>query len=227
MKKSRFFYDTEFIEKPGSIELISIGIVHQNGAKLSLVCKDFNVSEAYFRDDNKGVGKPNYWLRENVLKPIFSELEIKDPKNYDFNLDNLFYLLDKYGFTKEEIANKVLVFVRENTEENEEISFYGYYSSYDHVVLCWLFGRMIDLPKGFPMYTIDLKQELDSYVNYIIDKECYSSGNHCILDPSTVLTEIKEDPSYPSNYNVHSALDDAEFNLGLFNFFISKNYVVL
>jgi len=39
-----------------------------------------------------------------------------------------------------------------------EPSFYGYYCDYDWVVLCQLFGRMIDLPKGFPMYCLDLKQ---------------------------------------------------------------------
>ena len=33
---------------------------------------------------------------------------------------------------------------------------WGWYSAYDHVILCQLFGRMIDLPKGWPMYTKDL-----------------------------------------------------------------------
>lgn len=38
---------------------------------------------------------------------------------------------------------------------------WAYFADYDHVVLCQIFGRMIDLPDGMPMYTHDLKQELD------------------------------------------------------------------
>ena len=33
--------------------------------------------------------------------------------------------------------------------------------AYDHVALCQLWGRMIDLPKGVPMWTNDLKQEAE------------------------------------------------------------------
>jgi len=42
------------------------------------------------------------------------------------------------------------------------VEFWGYYSAYDHVALCQLFGTMMDLPKGFPMYCRDLKQWCDS-----------------------------------------------------------------
>jgi hypothetical protein len=38
--------------------------------------------------------------------------------------------------------------------------FWAYYADYDWVVFCQLFGRMLDLPKGFPMFCHDLKQEL-------------------------------------------------------------------
>lgn len=38
---------------------------------------------------------------------------------------------------------------------------WGYFADYDWVVFCQLFGRMIDLPKGFPMYCRDLKQEME------------------------------------------------------------------
>lgn len=40
--------------------------------------------------------------------------------------------------------------------------FWAYFADYDWVALCQLFGRMIDLPKGFPMYCRDLKQRMDS-----------------------------------------------------------------
>jgi hypothetical protein len=35
---------------------------------------------------------------------------------------------------------------------------WGYFSDYDWVVLCQLYGRMVDLPEGFPFWCRDLKQ---------------------------------------------------------------------
>jgi hypothetical protein len=35
---------------------------------------------------------------------------------------------------------------------------WAYYSAYDHVVLCQLFGAMSDLPAGVPMLTEDVQQ---------------------------------------------------------------------
>jgi hypothetical protein len=37
---------------------------------------------------------------------------------------------------------------------------WGYFSDYDWVVFCQLWGKMIDLPKGMPMFCLDLKQEM-------------------------------------------------------------------
>lgn len=39
--------------------------------------------------------------------------------------------------------------------------FWAYYADYDWVVVCQLFGRMIDLPATWPMYCLDLKQFMD------------------------------------------------------------------
>lgn len=38
--------------------------------------------------------------------------------------------------------------------------FWAYFADYDWVVFCQLFGSMIQLPKGFPMFCRDMKQEL-------------------------------------------------------------------
>ena len=40
--------------------------------------------------------------------------------------------------------------------------FWGYYSAYDHVALCQIFGTMMELPQGWPMLTYDLRQFLDA-----------------------------------------------------------------
>ena len=36
--------------------------------------------------------------------------------------------------------------------------FWAYYADYDWVLLCQLFGRMVELPKHFPKYCMDLQQ---------------------------------------------------------------------
>jgi hypothetical protein len=37
---------------------------------------------------------------------------------------------------------------------------WAWYGAYDHVVLAQLFGSMVNLPKGIPMWTRDLNEEL-------------------------------------------------------------------
>ncbi len=58
------------------------------------------------------------------------------------------------------IGDMVRRFITKNgTEMNNEL--WGYYSSYDHVVLAQLFGKMVDMPDGVPWFTRDVKQELE------------------------------------------------------------------
>jgi hypothetical protein len=42
--------------------------------------------------------------------------------------------------------------------KDDPIELWGYYSAYDHVALCWLFGPMVNLPPGMPMLTLDIEQ---------------------------------------------------------------------
>ena len=41
---------------------------------------------------------------------------------------------------------------------NDKPEFWGYYADYDWVVLCQIFGAMINLPEHWPMYCNDIKQ---------------------------------------------------------------------
>ena len=61
-----------------------------------------------------------------------------------------------YGVTKNELIYELKYFVQFKSLSNE---FWAYYADYDHVVLAQLFGRMVDMPEGFPWYTLDVKQE--------------------------------------------------------------------
>lgn len=71
---------------------------------------------------------------------------------------------------------------------------------------------MIDLPKGFPMYCIDLKQTLDEIVKKSWkDVEMSTWGHNGIED----ITRL---PNYPKQTNEHNALADAKWNYELYKF---------
>ena len=63
--------------------------------------------------------------------------------------------LRSVGMRLDEIRSHILAFVGDDKPE-----FWAYLADYDWVVLCQIFGRMIDLPKGWPMHCLDLKQEM-------------------------------------------------------------------
>jgi hypothetical protein len=216
----KFFLDTEFHEfKKGkrilgiqtaaidTIDLISIGIVTETGETLYEICNEFDIEAAW----------NNEWLNANVLTKLFQDL-LNLEKEFpfgtidvsDYNVKNLAYLLRNQGSTKAVIAERVKNFVYLHSEINDPnaianwedvkhrfpVEFYGYYADYDWVVLCWLFGRMIDMPKGFPYYCKDLKQMFDE------------EGE---LGPDWMQENC------PTPVEEHNALADAKWNLDLYN----------
>ena len=282
-----YYLDTEFLEgtqkkwfgqtKP-TIDLISIGIVCEDGREYYAVSKDFNLKEAWNRYDlKKDFGKPQglgdkkvYWIRENVLKPIWEDLKLREyggsiTRHFTFN--NFKWLINEYGKTNKQIAADIRsftgcitpedskyignrgnerIFTHFLLEEGKEVEwqmdlsipdkdvkkvmwqyydycaapecrFYGYYSDYDWVVFCWLFGKMIDLPKGFPMYCIDLKQILDEKLSTStkLGKDVYQSKTG---DLGNLYIDITKHKNYPKQINEHNALADAKWNKELHNF---------
>ena len=109
----------------------------------------------------------NDWVAENVLPSL------RQGKGSDV-------------FTYDSIAARIVDFVGESTPE-----FWGYYADYDWVVFAQLFGAMINLPKGWPMYCRDIKQLCDELGN-----------------PSLPAQELTE----------HDALNDARWNKLAFEF---------
>jgi hypothetical protein len=63
---------------------------------------------------------------------------------------------------------------------SDKPEFWGYYADYDWVVFCQIFGSMIDLPKGWPMYCRDLKQWCDDLGNPKLPEQ--SSTEHNALN---------------------------------------------
>ena len=69
------------------------------------------------------------------------------------------------------IANDLIAFMGEKPE------IWAYYADYDWVALCQLFGTMMDLPKGWPMYCRDVKQLCDSLGNPDLPKQTSQEHN--------------------------------------------------
>lgn len=115
----RIWFDTEFIEDGKTIDLLSIGMIREDGAEYYAEIENVH--------DTKNRADP--WLWTNVY-PHFNGPEK----------------------SREQIAKEIQEFAGPNPE------FWAYFAAYDWVVLCQLYGRMIDLPKNWPMFCLDLKQ---------------------------------------------------------------------
>lgn len=55
--------------------------------------------------------------------------------------------------------------------------FWGYYCDYDWVVFAQMFGTMMDLPKGWPMYCRDIKQLCDDLGNPKLPEQTSTEHN--------------------------------------------------
>lgn len=219
-----YFMDTEFHEykkkrgfRPATdtIELISIGIVSGDEREYYAVCKDFNLKAAWnnewlrenvLKKIHKELCAKVGSYGKTYHSSLFSSFTIKSMKN----------LIKWYGKTTAEIRAELLLYILDNDGEGladwngsyvdylnllmkEEIrgykpKFFTYFGSYDWVVFCWIFGRMIDLPKSFPMYTLDLKQFM------------WEAG---------LTTDWKREV-VPEPEDSHSAIADARWNRELF-----------
>jgi hypothetical protein len=164
---ARYFLDSEFIEDGKTIDLIS----------LALVCEDGREYYAQFAECN--FAKASIWVRGHVF-PVLQDCPERSERHYCArNHENCVWK------TRATIREDILRFVGYNGQVGEKPQFWGYFADYDWVAFAQLFGQMIDLPKGWPMYCMDLKQL------------CVSKG----------------DPRLPKQVNgEHHALMDARWN---------------
>jgi hypothetical protein len=170
-------YDTEFHERGGAsaIEAISIGIVDETGRTYYAVYNDF---------DTRAVAK-NEWLMKNVMSTIdHDQFVVADFEGKPLVRD--IYVTDKNAKAREVIAQEIIDFVT-----GTEPEWWNWYGAYDHVVLCQTFGTMMELPRGFPMFSCDIKQ----------------------------LHRDKGYPAMPrQDGGLHNALEDAKFNVVRYNY---------
>lgn len=116
---------------------------------------------------------------------LYLELDVDTSSACDWVKDNVLpSLTETVKYTREQARDKVLDFCGKDPE------FWAYYASYDWVVFCQLFGRMIDLPKGYPMYCNDLKQEIDRKG---ISNIPINDGNHNALSDALWVKDFYDE----------------------------------
>lgn len=118
----KIFFDTEFIDTGKTIDLISIGLVREDGKEL------------YLENIDTDWTKADQWVIDNVKSKL-------GPAG------------NRVG--RATIRDRVREFAGQSPE------FWAYFADYDWIVLSQLYGRMLDVPQGWPHYCRDLKQEMD------------------------------------------------------------------
>ncbi|WP_032380972.1 3'-5' exoribonuclease domain-containing protein [Rhodococcoides fascians] len=146
----RYWYDTEFLEDGRTIELISIGIVAEDGREYYAENLDADydrINRHQWLADNvvpqldlKQYGTPKYWIAQEVQLFLAPLAEISTPEG-------------------------PRIHVRGGPE------LWAWYGAYDHIALAQLFGTMLDLPDFVPMWTNDLRQEQHRLGNPVLPKQ--------------------------------------------------------
>lgn len=153
----RYFYDTEFLENGRTIELISFGMVNEDGEAYYAVNAD-----APWDDVMR-----HQWLVRNVVPHLplanrtaldewlklspQSDIKFEPTIETDPRLDRLDTLV-RPGWV---IANEVREFLAEG---GDDIELWANWGAYDHVALMQLYGPMIRRPSHIPMFTNDIQQ---------------------------------------------------------------------
>jgi len=175
-----YYLDTEFYEDGERIHLISIGIVCEDGRTLYYENNEFDWS----------IVPEDHWIQGNVRPHLWYEKHEPGPESPFDATDG--------GLTDRAYMRRCIENFCLRPDKGEPV-FYGYFADYDWVVLCQLFGRMVDLPKGFPYYCRDLKQMMDEIG----------------------LTKEWKKVNCPDPENEHNALADALWNQRLHSSILS------
>lgn len=165
----RVFYDTEFLENGNTIRLISIGMVTEEGATYYAVVDDPEL----MRD-----AMLHPWLPDNVMCHLPGRLDARSGGGWVWDRAH-----KDFGAVRSraQIAADVAYFLLGPGMPLTPVELWAWFGAYDHVALAQLFGPMVDLPPGIPMFTRELRQRWEE------------SGS----------------PELPVQHSAHNALTDA------------------
>ena len=156
----KYFYDTEFIEDGKTIDLISIGVVREDGRTFYAISTEFKAKRA------------SQWVKDNVLIHLPERYATPPPYGSPNAFEKSMAWMDR-----KTIKADLLRFIGDDAPE-----WWGYYSAYDHVALCQIFGTMMDLPEGWPFYTRDLKQWADELGVDLSERVPQETEHHALAD---------------------------------------------
>lgn len=145
-------YDWEFLEDGRHIDPISIGMKADDGREYYAVNALLASRSWKGRRLRRRIRK-NEWLMENVVPHLpkpHGDWNLHMPQSWLFNYH------DPAVKPMSRIAEEVMEFIRAT---GPDVQLWANYGSYDHVCLAQMWGRMIDLPEGVPMFTNDIQQE--------------------------------------------------------------------
>lgn len=176
--------DWEFLEESNSVYPISVGMVREDGKSV------------YYEFIDAPWGKilKHQWLVANVIPKLSSG-------------HNAAIVSGEGNATVKStlaIRMKVYDFLKQTFDDSGSLELWGWYSAYDHVCLSQLFGAMVNLPEFVPMWTNDVRQEVERLGNPRIPD---------FRDPDEL---------------VHNALDDAKVEMRMHNwlmeFEVARNF---
>lgn len=166
----RYFFDTEFFDNGTTVEPISIGVVAEDGREFYAVW-----------DNALEVCRKDQWLWFNVAPHL--PLHQHDHPELDRDTG-----LIKSSF---EIRDEIHEFL--SYDGKPEL--WGWFVSYDHLVLSQLWGKMIAVPDPIPQFSNDIRSLVSWY-------------------------GIKKYPSQASGH--HNALADARHNKVVFDYIMKE-----
>lgn len=155
-----YYLDCEFIEDGKTIDLISIGLVAEDGWEFYALNVDCDWSKA------------SDWAKQNVLnslppKPRDFEYQEKDRQAHNWLRHSV-------------IGDEILNFI----DTDLEPVFWGEYCAHDWLALTQLWGSLVDKPSHFPWHCNDVIQYRESFgLTYIEDwpESLETDGNHNAL----------------------------------------------
>lgn len=187
----KIWYDTEFLDDGKTIELISIGMVAEDGREFYAVTEDVAAGALH----DRVLHHP--WLMKNVVPHLPLRSRYAGEKTHQYYAPgttgrSFFHvdLDDNVVMPRRMIRNGVRDFLR-GDDESDPVELWAWYAAYDHVVLAQLWGPMSNLPAGVPMWTNDLRQEVHR-LGYPQELPVQATGHHNALDDARHVRVMHE-----------------------------------
>ena len=176
-----YFFDTEFNEVGTGLDLISIAIISEDGREYFAVNSGFDAYAA----------RSNAWLAEHVMPHLPTQ----------FLSNGASPIFNPVWKPRWEIAQDIVNFVSDGL--NTPPVFWADYASYDWLALCGLYGKIPNLPAGWPKFPMDI-QNLKAFVGFKGDLPKPPCQHDGLLNVRNAITRYYFLYEYRRNFNLTS-----------------------